>query len=141
MVARWIAEQKSATAGLKGHHHHGLPPNPPAPPGCNLLTGLLAGGVVDRAIVGGPAWQELGAQAWAQYSRLADLGAGLLAYPIEGIGSTLLSLAATISHYVESSRVRGVTGPLIAPPLTTRGGTDHARPPRAPDATCGPAGF
>ena len=77
-----------------------------------LLTGRLAGGVVDRAIVGGPAWQELGAQAWAQYSRLADLGAGLLAYPIEGIGSTLLTLAATISHYVESSRVRGVTGPL-----------------------------
>ena len=77
-----------------------------------LLTGLLAGGVVDRAIVGGPAWQELGAQAWAQYSRLADLGAGLLAYPIEGVGSTLLTLAATISHYVESSRVRGVTGPL-----------------------------
>lgn len=77
-----------------------------------LLTGLLAGGVMDRAIVGGPAWQELGAQAWAQYGRLADLGAGLLAYPIEGVGSTLLTLAATISHYVESSRVRGVTGPL-----------------------------
>ena len=77
-----------------------------------LLTGLLAGGVVDRAIVGGPAWQELGAQAWAQYSRLADLGAGLIAYPIEGIGSTLLTLAATISYYVESTRVRRVTVPL-----------------------------
>jgi hypothetical protein len=77
-----------------------------------LLTGILAGGVVDRVIIGGPAWQELGAQAWAHYSGLADLGAGLVAYPMEGIGSTLLTLAATISHYVESRRVRGVTVPL-----------------------------
>ena len=25
-----------------------------------FLTGMLAGGVVDRVVVGGPAWQELG---------------------------------------------------------------------------------
>ncbi len=71
-----------------------------------FLTGILAGGVVDRVVVGGPAWQELGAQAWAQYSRLADLGTGLVAYPIEGIGATLLTLAATVSHYVERRRAR-----------------------------------
>ena len=74
-----------------------------------FLTGILAGGVVDRVIVGGPAWHELGAQAWAQYSRLADLGAGLVAYPIEGIGATLLTLAAAVSHYVEGRRARDAT--------------------------------
>jgi hypothetical protein len=55
-----------------------------------LISGVLAGGIVDRAIVGGPAWHELGADAWMQYSRLADLGSGLIAYPVEGVGSTLL---------------------------------------------------
>jgi len=54
-----------------------------------FLTRILTGGVVDRVIVGGPAWHQLGAQAWGHYSRLADLGSGLIAYPIEGIGSTL----------------------------------------------------
>jgi hypothetical protein len=69
-----------------------------------FLTGILAGGVVDRVVVGGPAWQQLGPQAWAEFSRLADLGAGLFAYPIEGIGATLFTLAATVSHYLEECR-------------------------------------
>ena len=71
-----------------------------------FLTGMLAGGVVDRVVVGGPAWQELGAQAWAQYSRLADLGTGLVAYPIEGIGSTLLTLAATVGPAMSKNVAR-----------------------------------
>ena len=62
-----------------------------------LVTGILAGGAVDRVIVGGPAWHELGAGAWAQYSRHADLGTGLLAYPIEAIGGALLIVAAIVS--------------------------------------------
>ncbi len=62
-----------------------------------LVGGILAGGVVDRVIVGGPAWHELGAEAWAQYSRHADLGTGLLAYPIEAIGGALLIVAAIVS--------------------------------------------
>jgi hypothetical protein len=74
-----------------------------------FLAGILAGGVVDRMVVGGPAWQELGPQAWAQFSRLADLATGLVAYPIEGIGSTLLTLAATVSHYVERRRAPSAT--------------------------------
>jgi hypothetical protein len=78
-----------------------------------FLTGILPGDLVDRVIVGGPAWHELGAQAWAQYGRLADLGAGLVAYPIGGIGSTLLTLAATVSHLVERANARGLTIPLL----------------------------
>lgn len=49
-----------------------------------VVTGVLAGGVVDRVIVGGPAWHELGTYAWMQYSRRADLGGGLVVYPLEG---------------------------------------------------------
>jgi hypothetical protein len=79
-----------------------------------FLTGILAGGVVDGVIVGGPAWHELGAQAWAHYSHLADLGAGLVAYPIEGIGATLLTLAAAVSHYVEGRRARDPTTALYS---------------------------
>jgi hypothetical protein len=68
-----------------------------------LLSGVLAGGAIDRVIVGGPAWRELGAEAWFQYSRHADLGTGLVAYPIEGIGSTLLIIAAVVSNYLDGN--------------------------------------
>lgn len=68
-----------------------------------LLSGILAGGAIDRVIVGGPAWHDLGPDAWARYSRHADLGTGLVAYPIEGIGSTLLIVAAAISNYLDGN--------------------------------------
>jgi len=77
-----------------------------------LLSGVLAGGVIDRVIVGGPAWHELGTEAWAQFSRQADLGTGLVAYPVEGIGATLLILAAALSNYFDRNSRRGVTLPL-----------------------------
>ncbi len=77
-----------------------------------LMSGLLAGGVVDRVIVGGPAWRQLGAEAWAEYSRLADLGTGLFTYPIEGIGATLLIGAAAASNYLDGNNRRAVTIPL-----------------------------
>ena len=66
-----------------------------------FLSGTLAGGVIDRVIVGGPAWHQLGAKAWAQYSLHADLEPGLIAYPFEGIGSTLLIVAAVISTFLD----------------------------------------
>lgn len=50
-----------------------------------FLGGILAGTAVDRVIVGGPAWHALGAAAWLEYSRHADLRAGLFVYPIEGV--------------------------------------------------------
>jgi hypothetical protein len=78
-----------------------------------LMSGILAGGVIDRIIVGAPAWHQLGAEAWLQYSRQADLRAGLLAYPIEGIGSTLLIIAAAASSYLDGNRRRGIMRPLL----------------------------
>jgi hypothetical protein len=77
-----------------------------------LVSGILAGGVVDRVIVGGPAWHELGAGAWAQYSRYADLGTGLLAYPIEAIGGALLIVAAIASSRCDDDSWRPRARPL-----------------------------
>ena len=71
-----------------------------------LLSGVLAGGVVDRVVVGGAAWHVLGAEAWVQYSRYADLGTGLVAYPVEAIGSALLIVAALASHILDRTPER-----------------------------------
>jgi hypothetical protein len=79
-----------------------------------LVSGILAGGIVDRVIVGGPAWRQLGVEAWVQYSRLADLGTGLVAYPVEGIGAALLIVAASVSAYFDPGVSRHVTLPLYA---------------------------
>jgi hypothetical protein len=77
-----------------------------------FLSGMLAGGAADRVIVGGPAWHALGAPAWAQYSRLADLGPGLITYPVEGIGSTLPIFATAISCHFDRPAARAVSLPL-----------------------------
>lgn len=62
------------------------------------ITGILAESVVDRVIVGGPARYALGLEAWLQYSRHADLETGLIAYPVEGIRSTVLIIAAAVGN-------------------------------------------
>jgi hypothetical protein len=69
----------------------------------------LAGGAVDRVVVGGPAWHELGAQAWADFSRHADLGNGLVAYPVEAIGGALLIIFAAVSNYFDRAANRVTT--------------------------------
>ena len=66
-----------------------------------VLSGLLAGGNVDRAIVAMPAWEKVGASAWAAFSRHADLGNGLVLYPLEAIGAFLLILLAAVSLYLD----------------------------------------
>jgi hypothetical protein len=77
-----------------------------------FVSGILAGGAADRVIVGGPAWHALGAPAWAQFSRLADLGSGLVAYPIEGIGAALLTIAAAASGHFDRAVTRATSLPL-----------------------------
>ncbi len=66
-----------------------------------MMSGLLAGADLDREIVAMPAWQQIDAVAWATFSRHADLGNGLVLYPLEAIGSFVLILAATGSLYLE----------------------------------------
>jgi hypothetical protein len=87
-----------------------------------IMSGILAGGVADRVIVGGPAWRRLGGEAWAAYSRLADLGAGLVAYPIEGIGATVLLVATAVSYFLDGDRQREVTVPLYCAVAFSAGG-------------------
>jgi hypothetical protein len=65
-----------------------------------FVSGLLAGGNIDRAIVAMPAWQQVGAAPWAEFSRHADLGNGLWLYPIEAIGGAF-TLAAAASYYFD----------------------------------------
>jgi hypothetical protein len=79
-----------------------------------VLSGVLAGTVVDRALVGGPAWHALGAEAWAQFSRQADLGTGLIACPVEAIGTTLLLIAAAVSRRFDGDDRAGAALPLVA---------------------------
>ena len=66
-----------------------------------VLSGLLAGGNVDRAIVAMPSWEKVGASAWAAFSRHADLGNGLVLYPVEAIGAFLLILLTAVSLYLD----------------------------------------
>jgi hypothetical protein len=61
-----------------------------------LAGGALAGADIDRAIVQFPAFRELGASRWAEYSRHADLSRGLVLYPLEGIGGAVLSIASAV---------------------------------------------
>jgi hypothetical protein len=67
--------------------------------GATFLGGLLAGPGLDRAIVQIPAWRNLGPKAWAEFTRSADLGIGLMWYPAEGLGALVLTVAASISIY------------------------------------------
>jgi hypothetical protein len=62
----------------------------------SFLLGSLAGDM-NRTLVEMPAWRQLGPEAWAAFSRLADLGNGRTLYPIAGIGATLLTLAAAVA--------------------------------------------
>ena len=63
-----------------------------------VFDAMVAGTGVDRVVVQMPAWTRVGPQAWAAYSRHADLGNGLiLLYPTLAIGGCVLSIAAAIS--------------------------------------------
>jgi len=73
------------------------------------MHGILAGVTVDRGLVGVPSWNQVGAVAWANYSRSADLGNGLVLYPTLAIGGALLSLAAAVSLILEPKRSRLLT--------------------------------
>lgn len=64
-----------------------------------VCGGYLAGAGFDRAFVAMPAWQRVGAGAWARFSRRADLGNGLLVYPAAAFGATLGTLAALLLHF------------------------------------------
>jgi hypothetical protein len=64
-----------------------------------------------------PAWQHLGAEAWATFSRSADLGNGSILYPLAGIGGLVLILAAAITFRLSPRRPWSVAIPLYGAAL------------------------
>src|SRR4051812_33040556 len=87
-----------------------------------VLSGLLAGGNLDRAFVAMPAWEQVGVLAWAEFSRRADLGNGLVLYPLEAIGAFLLLLAAAVSLYVGRAVKARIALPLCGTIVLAAGG-------------------
>ena len=69
-----------------------------------VVVAAFGGALIDRAVVATPAWEQLGPAAWAAYSCHADLGNGLIAYPIYGIGLAVLAIAAAISYRLDVAR-------------------------------------
>jgi hypothetical protein len=90
-----------------------------------LLAATLVGGLfgwpLDRALVATPAWRELGVQAWAAYSRQADLGAGDVVYPIAAGLLWLLVLAAAVTYRLDRSAPQSAGPPIYLAALTTLG--------------------
>jgi hypothetical protein len=64
-----------------------------------IMTGLLAGASLDKSIVQLPARHRIGVVKFAAFSRANDLGNGVIAYPIIGIGAALLTIAAAVAAY------------------------------------------
>jgi len=86
----------------------------------NLVRGLAIGAVawmglgggVMRAFVETPAWQHLGAAAWAAFSRSADLGPGLIVYPLFGIVSWVVVLTMAIAFFFDRQANRAASVPI-----------------------------
>lgn len=77
-----------------------------------FLSGLLAGGNVDRYVVQMPAWKQVSILNWAVYSRHADLGNGIFLYPFEAIGSFLMLCISSIIILMHKTRFKNAALPL-----------------------------
>jgi hypothetical protein len=77
-----------------------------------IVVGAFGSAMVDRAIVATPAWGQLGPEAWATYSRYADLGNGRIVYSIYGIGLAVLAIAAAISYRFDRDAPRRASTPI-----------------------------
>lgn len=62
-----------------------------------LANGLMAGASLDRSVVQLPARRKIGVPAYSAYSVAHELeGVGLIWYPVLGLGSALLTIAAAV---------------------------------------------
>ena len=80
--------------------------------GAAFLNGFLTGGNVDRLLVATPAWNHLGLDAWADFSRNADLGSGQIVYPLMALGSTALAVLAAAIYFWKARCLRGLLLPI-----------------------------
>ena len=88
----------------------------------SLVDGVLVGGGIDRALVAMPAWHRVGPIAWANFSRHADLGNGLILYPLEAFGGMILSVAAAVIFRRDGTAPQAAQMPIYAAALFTIGG-------------------
>ncbi|MDP4129829.1 MAG: hypothetical protein Q8918_12700 [Bacteroidota bacterium] len=87
-----------------------------------ILTGLLAGGSVDRYLVQVPAWRHLSVMNWAAYSRYAEFGNGLYLYPFEVLGSFILLFTITAIVLIHKASFQHIAVPVhLATLFTTIG--------------------
>ena len=86
------------------------------------VSGLLAGTNIERLIVQMPAWEQVGVLAWATFSREADLGNGLVLYPLEAIGGALLTACAAVAFYLDGTAHRSAAIPIYAAVVLVLGG-------------------
>jgi hypothetical protein len=85
-----------------------------------VIVEQVLGTIIDslnRTLVEMPAWRHLGVQAWAAFSRGADLGNGTILYPLAGIGSLVLIVAAAVIFRLGARRPWSVAIPLYASAL------------------------
>ncbi|MGO9154271.1 hypothetical protein [Mycobacterium sp.] len=85
-----------------------------------VVSGLF-GSILDRALVATPAWRDLGVQAWADYSRHADLRNGYIVYPIGGILCWALVFAAALAYRLDRSAPRQAGAPIYLAALGAAG--------------------
>lgn len=78
-----------------------------------VVTGVGAGATLDQAIKQLPARHKIGPAAYADYVRGADLGNGLVWYPILGIGTTLVTIATILVGFL-NDRNSSTTAGLYA---------------------------
>ena len=68
-----------------------------------IVTGLLAGISLDKALVQLPARYRMGVADFAAFSRANDLGNGLVAYPVLGISAAALTILAALVVFVQNT--------------------------------------
>jgi hypothetical protein len=69
-----------------------------------------------------PAWRRVGAVAWAQFSRHADLGNGLVAFPLIAIAAALMTIAAVVTYRRSGGVPRSAALPIYAGAVLVVGG-------------------
>ncbi len=73
-----------------------------------VANGLIAGASLDRSVVQLPARHKIGVRAYSAYSVAHELeGTGRIWYPVLGIGSALLTIAAAVIAAVDRVSVGG----------------------------------
>jgi hypothetical protein len=78
-----------------------------------LITGLLAGGSVDRYVVQVPAWRHMNILNWAEYTRYAEFGNGLYLYPFEVLGSFILLFTSSAIVLINKQKFSDIALPVF----------------------------